>query len=218
MKILPQGESSTLIYEDDEQKALNLATALRQTNKFIDVVQSYKSIAVYHNPNEQVVGLIQSVVTDNIKIDSKKHTIPVCYDRSLDFERIAQFSKLPKDEVIEIHTSIEFKVYAIGFCPGFPFLGYLPEKLNIPRLESPRMKLPAGSVGITGNQTGIYTMERPGGWNIIGQTPIELVNVQDEYFPIKVGDTVKFVSISLREFFFLRFKRKRRLTTSCFFL
>jgi inhibitor of KinA len=99
-------------------------------------------------------------------------------------------------------------VYAIGFCPGFPYLGYLPEPLvGVPRLASPRLKVEAGSVGLTGRQTGIYTEERPGGWNIVGRTPLELVNVADGYFPLETGDQIEFRPIGHSEYERLRGKR-----------
>ena len=101
----------------------------------------------------------------------------------------------------DLIVSLVYTVYAIGFCPGFPYLGYLPEKLTgVPRLESPRLKVEAGSGGLTGRQTGIYTEMRPGGWNIVGRTPLELVNVADGYFPIRTGDRVQFEPIDERRF------------------
>src|SRR5206468_7095395 len=94
-----------------------------------------------------------------------------------------------------------YVVYAIGFCPGFPYLGYLPKELaGVPRLTSPRLTVEAGSVGLTGRQTGIYTEARPGGWNIVGRTPLELVNVKDGYFPPRTGDEVVFERIDETEF------------------
>ncbi len=101
-------------------------------------------------------------------------------------------------------------MYAIGFCPGFPYLGYLAQALSgVPRLDQPRPKVDAGSVGITGRQTGIYTEARPGGWNIIGRTPLELVNVADSYFPLKAGDRVRFRRIDALEFEQFRGQRLR---------
>jgi inhibitor of KinA len=115
---------------------------------------------------------------------------------------------LPADEIIRLHSETEYTVYAIGFCPGFPYLGYLPPALcGVPRLDSPRKQLEAGSVGLTGRQTGIYTEPRPGGWNIIGRTPLELVNVADGYFPLRTGDKVKFTRIDEKEFDRLKGKR-----------
>jgi inhibitor of KinA len=95
-----------------------------------------------------------------------------------------------------LHTEAEYTVYAIGFCPGFPYLGYLPATLSgVPRLPGPRLRVEAGSVGLTGRQTGIYTMVRPGGWNLIGLTPLQLVDVADNYFPLRTGDRVRFERI-----------------------
>src|SRR5205807_4427751 len=92
-------------------------------------------------------------------------------------------------------------VYAIGFCPGFPYLGYLPASLSdVPRLPVPRLRVEAGSVGLTGRQTGIYTEARPGGWNLIGRTPLQLVDVADGYFPLRTGDRVRFTRIDEAEF------------------
>src|SRR5436305_14219057 len=105
------------------------------------------------------------------------------------------------DEVIRLHSETVYSVYAIGFCPGFPYLGYLPERLcGVPRLESPRLRVKAGSVGLTGRQTGIYPEPRPGGWNLVGRTPLVLVDVADGYFPLRTGDRVRFTRIDAAEY------------------
>jgi inhibitor of KinA len=119
----------------------------------------------------------------------------------LDLERVVTHTGLPADRVIEEHTNAVYSVFAIGFCPGFPYLGYLPPALEgVPRLPSPRMRVAPGSVGLTARQTGVYPLARPGGWNLIGRTPLELVNVEDEYFPLRVGDRVQFRRIDDAEF------------------
>jgi inhibitor of KinA len=129
------------------------------------------------------------------------HQIPCCYELQLDLKRVAEQTGLSAGEVIRLHTETVYTVYAIGFCPGFPYLGYLPPALcEVPRLESPRTRLAAGSVGLTGRQTGIYTEARPGGWNIVGRTPLELVHVADGYFPLRTGDRVQFQRIDKAEF------------------
>src|SRR5207253_10458487 len=98
--------------------------------------------------------------------------------------------------------------YAIGFCPGFPYLGYLvPQLSGVPRLPAPRLRVEVGSVGLTGRQTGIYTEPRPGGWNLLGRTPLELVHVADGYFPLRTGHRVRFEAIDLPEFDRLAGKR-----------
>jgi len=140
--------------------------------------------------------------------ENRRHHIPCCYELQLDLPRVAQHVGLPTDEIIRLHFETEYTVYAIGFCPGFPYLGYLPSALcGVPRLDSPRKQLEAGSVGLTGRQTGIYTEPRPGGWNILGRTPLELVNVADGYFPLLTGDKIKFTRIDEKEFDRLKGKR-----------
>src|SRR5262249_61251253 len=109
------------------------------------------------------------------------------------------------------HPATTYRVYAIGFCPGFPYLGYLADEIaNVPRLASPRLSVPAGSVGLTGRQTGIYTEARPGGWNILGQTPLELVNVADSYFPLRTGDRLRFEAIGTTEYERLKGQRLKQ--------
>ncbi len=144
----------------------------------------------------------------NARSQIRRHTIPCCYERGIDFDRIQRATHLSQAEIVALHAAQVYTVYAIGFCPGFPYLGYLPDALaNVPRLDSPRLKVEAGSVGLTGRQTGIYTEVRPGGWNIVGQTPLTLVDVADGYFPLRTGDEVQFDPISPTEFERLRGSR-----------
>ena len=129
--------------------------------------------------------------------------IPVCYDPTFGFDlrELSVFHQLKKEEIIEIHSSPVYTVYMIGFIPGFPYLGGLSEKLTSPRKQNPRPAIPAGSVGIAGQQTGIYPLKTPGGWQIIGRTPLKLFNVnRQQPSLLKAGDTLKFEQISLREF------------------
>src|SRR4029077_17434779 len=105
------------------------------------------------------------------------------------------------DEVIRLHGETVYTVYAIGFCPGFPYLGYLPAPLcGGARLAAPRLRVEGGSVGLTGRQTGIYPEPRPGGWNLIGRTPLVLVDVAGGYFPLRTCDRVQFVPIDATAF------------------
>src|SRR5439155_15784832 len=133
--------------------------------------------------------------------EGRLHSIPCCYEYQLDLARVAESTGLAADEVIRLHAGTVYTVCAIGFCPGFPYLGYLPDALcGVPRLETPRLRVEAGSVGLTGRQTGIYPLPRPGGWNLVGRTPLELVSVADNYFPLRAGDRVCFQRIDDREF------------------
>ena len=138
----------------------------------------------------------------NFSQNSKKWTIPVCYDFEMDLENMSKTLKISKSEIINIHSSTDFFVYMIGFIPGHPFMGDLKSKLFLNRLKTPRVKIPPGSVGIVEKFCNIYPYESPGGWNIIGRTPIKLFNKQNETSPclLSPGDTVKFKSISKEEF------------------
>ena len=127
------------------------------------------------------------------------YKIPVCYEASFapDLEAVCTQLKLSPEALISKHSKATYTVYGIGFLPGFMYLGGLDSKLEIPRKSSPRMKVPAGSVGLAAKQTGVYPCESPGGWQLIGQTPIPLFNpLQDPPFFAEVGDKIQFVPIS----------------------
>lgn len=129
--------------------------------------------------------------------------IPVCYDTKygLDLEEMALYHQTTISEIIAQHTATLYTVYMVGFLPGFPYLGILPESLATPRKKQPRLKIPAGAVAIGGNQTGIYPIESPGGWNIIGQTPLKIIDYErTNPFLLQPGNQVKFIPINDEEF------------------
>jgi KipI family sensor histidine kinase inhibitor len=135
------------------------------------------------------------------------HTIPVCYGSEYgpDLEDVAAFAKISVVEAIRLHASVLYRVYMLGFSPGFPYLGVVPGPLALPRLATPRTTVPAGSVGIAGSQTGIYPTSTPGGWRIIGRTPIQLYRpCNSTPFLLSPGDMVRFESIGPHEFERLR--------------
>lgn len=209
LSFVPLGDQAVLVQAAEERDALAFAAAVRRQgfSWTEDVVQAYTSVAVFYRADaidyfrakERLAALERQDEFD--PATSNLHLVPCCYELGLDFDRITQHTGLTREQVIATHSATVYTVYAIGFCPGFPYLGYLPENLaGVPRLESPRVKVEAGSVGLTGRQTGIYTEARPGGWNIVGRTPLELVNVADEYFPIRTGDRVQFRRINEGEF------------------
>lgn len=127
--------------------------------------------------------------------------IPVCYGGAYgeDLPFVAQHAGLLEQEVIALHSARPYRIYMLGFLPGFPYLGGLDERLFTPRLASPRTRIPAGSVGIGGQQTGIYPMESPGGWQLIGRTPLRLF-VPGRPLPYAAGDLIRFVPIGPEEF------------------
>jgi inhibitor of KinA len=129
--------------------------------------------------------------------------IPVCYDKSLapDLEFVANHAGLAINDVVQLHASVEYLVYFIGFTPGFPYLGELLDGLATPRLATPRLHVPGGSVAIGGKQTGIYSLPSPGGWRIIGRTPLKLFRPRETSTTLlEIGDHVTFRPISLQEF------------------
>ena len=138
------------------------------------------------------------------KITNKNLEIPVCCDTSfsLDIKRLEKKLSLDKDEILENFFNQEFFCYMTGFIAGMPFLGDLDEKMRAQRLETPRVKVPKGSIGMTEQFANIYTFESPGGWNIIGNTPLEVFDSSKEKEPnlINPGDTIKFKQISLEEY------------------
>lgn len=132
-------------------------------------------------------------------VEARQLEIPVCYGEVYgpDLETVAQHTGLAPEEVIRLHTTPEYLVYMIGFAPGFPYLGGLDERLRTPRKDTPRLKIPAGAVGIAGAQTGIYPLETPGGWQLIGRTPLQLFRPDAEPPSLlQAGDRIRFVSIS----------------------
>ncbi len=209
MRLELLGDQAVMAYCDSEQDAALLAAQVRRENPAwcIDVVQAYFSVAVYYDIATVECVFVADWLTcvhrddDTSLGQGRLHVIPCCYELGLDLERIQQHTSLTREAVVELHVAMVYTVYAIGFCPGFPYLGYLPKELaGVPRLDSPRLRVDTGSVGLTGRQTGIYTQERPGGWNIVGRTPLELVDVEDGYFPLRTGDRVQFRRIDEKDY------------------
>lgn len=209
--LLPLGDQAVLAYCADESAALRFAAAARRDDPpwLVDVVQAYASVAVFYDLdrcNYQTAADHLRRLADRAEhfpeaIESRLHVIPCCYEYGPDLTRVAEQTGLAADDVIRLHAATEYVVYAIGFCPGFPYLGYLPPELcGVPRLPAPRLSVEAGSVGLTGRQTGIYTLPRPGGWNLVGRTPLVLVDVADGYFPLCTGDRVRFTRIDEAEY------------------
>jgi inhibitor of KinA len=205
----PLGDQAALARFADETAALRWAAAVRRLGAawLVDVVQAYTSVAVYFDLDRttfsQVCQALPSLSHEAAALveTPRVHHIPCCYALQMDLARVAGHTGLAAEEVIALHTGQEYTIYAIGFCPGFPYLGYLPGRLcGVPRLAAPRLRVPAGSVGLTGRQTGVYTLERPGGWNLVGRTPLRLVDVAAGYFPLRTGDRVRFVAIDEAEF------------------
>ncbi len=207
----PLGDQAALASCRDERAALRLDAAVRRLAPpwLIDVVQAYTTVAVYFDLDRvhftdvavELRRLEPSPDAGDDPDSGRRHVLPCCYEMQLDLERVARQVGLAPAEVVRLHAAAEYTVFAVGFSPGFPYLGYLPNPLcGVPRLETPRVRVEAGSVGMTGRQTGVYPEARPGGWNIIGRTPLQLVDVADGYFPLRTGDRVRFEPVGEAEF------------------
>jgi inhibitor of KinA len=208
--VQPLGDAAAMASCPDEVTAVRLAAAMRRAAPpwLIDVVGAYSTVAVFFDPDQtrfadvaEFLRVLSEQPPTPGEDVGRLHLVPCCYALQQDLERVARHCGLPAAEVIRLHSGVEYTVYAVGFSPGFPYLGYLPDELcGVPRRETPRVRVPAGSVGLTGRQTGIYPQERPGGWNLIGRTPFQLVDVADGYFPLRVGDRVQFTAIEEVEY------------------
>ena len=198
----PLGDQAALAECRDELDALRLNAAVRRAAPpwLVDVVQAYTTVAVHFDLERIVYADVAAMLGDLVPIEDaalgRRHVLPCCYDLQRDLDRVARHVGLSPEEVVRLHSGAEYTIYAIGFSPGFPYLGYLPDPLcGVPRLETPRVRVEPGSIGLTGRQTGVYPEARPGGWNLIGRTPLQLVDVADGYFPLRTGDQVRFKPI-----------------------
>jgi inhibitor of KinA len=203
----PLGDQAILLSCRDEATAQQIAAALREQawEGVTDVVLAYHSVALHLDPSvrtvSQVLPLFNRLKLGKTKSEPRLHMIPCCYEMGEDLEAAASHLKLSVDRVITLHTQSTFTVFAIGFSPGFPYLGWIPKPLQgIPRRAEPRKRVPAGSVAIVGKQSCIYPQPTPGGWALIGRTPLELVNLKDGYFPLQAGDRVQFERVDESEY------------------
>lgn len=206
-------EFGDIIDEEINRKVINLMKNIEESNlieSIYEMIPTYRSLMINYNPLKITFNnLINSVkeIESNLKISDKGEKkvvkIPVLYgeDFGPDIETVAKHNDLTIEEVIKIHSEEEYLVYMLGFTPGFTYLGGMNKKLETPRLSNPRVKIPAGSVGIAGKQTGVYPIDSPGGWQLIGRTPIKLYDPKRENpILLSAGDYVKFFSITKGEF------------------
>jgi inhibitor of KinA len=207
LQVEPLGDQAVLVTLPAEEAVPRFVAALRGQPPawLVDVVPAYMTVAIFFDPDRTdaagAAAELARLPWPDAAPAGRLHRIPCCYERQLDLDRVAARVGLDREAVIALHAGSVYVVYAIGFCPGFPYLGYLPPALcGVPRLDQPRVQVPAGSVGLTGRQTGIYPLPRPGGWNLIGRTPLELVDLADGYFPLRPGDRVQFVPIDEAEY------------------
>lgn len=218
VRFLPAGDAALTVEFGNRialslnRKVRALAAALEKAALagIVEVVPTYRSLTIYYDPlslsltdlRNSVEGLLDRL--EDISLPAPRVvTIPTVYGGEFgpDLPSVAQHCGLTEEQVIRLHTRPTYHVYMLGFTAGYPYLGGMPKRLTTPRLPSPRLRVPAGSVGIGGNQTGVYSVESPGGWRLIGRTPLTLFDPKWEIpVLIRPGDQVQFVRIPPDEY------------------
>jgi inhibitor of KinA len=172
----------------------------------VELVPTFRSLMVHYDPlrltQQALKGRLAPMLQglEAAEQAGRRWRIPTCYDESvgLDLAEVAQRTGLTVPQVVERHSATTYHVYMVGFLPGFPYLGGLPKELELPRRENPRLKVPRGSIAIAMAMTGVYTLESPGGWHILGRTPVPLWDLaRDPPAPLAAGDKVMFQPIPL---------------------
>jgi KipI family sensor histidine kinase inhibitor len=203
----PLGDRAFLARFPTESEARRWAASVRSQNwpGVIDVVLAYGTAAVFADParldlNELAARLVAVVPQPDEASSGTLVTLPVLYDGE-DLPEAARQLGLEVAQVVAQHSGQDYDVFAVGFQPGFPYAGYLPPSLSgLPRRKVPRVRVPAGSVAIAGRQTGVYPSESPGGWHLLGRTPLRIVDVERGRFPIRAGNRLRFMPIEEAEF------------------
>ena len=217
LKFRTMGDRSLLVELGDEispsvnQRVQELFTAMdmHPVDGVRELVPSYRSLLVIYDPLNISPADLKHTIRDTYhNLDQAKLPeprtidIPIVYggEQGPDLESVAQYHHITPQEVIDYHTRPTYRVYMIGFTPGYPYLGEVPDAISTPRRETPRILVPQGSVGIAQKQTGIYSVDSPGGWQIIGWTPVNLFDPQAQPPSLlMMGDRVRFQAISAQE-------------------
>ena len=218
IRILTEGDSSVLvefgkeISPDINRKISATVKMMREQHieGVVDVIPAFCSLLVNYDPRvisfeelrDRLEGIVKLDVADGA---GKKRVfeIPVCYggEYGPDLQNIAEHAGLSPEEVVEIHSSRDYLIYMLGFLPGFCYLGGLDERIHTPRLANPRIRINAGSVGIGGSQTGIYPLDSPGGWQLMGMTPVKTYDPErKEPILVQAGDYIRFVPVDEEEY------------------
>jgi inhibitor of KinA len=219
VRILAQGEQGIVVELAEtidpavnaRVHALARAVSSRLGSEVLEVVPAYRSLLVIHDPlrvpRARLVRRIERLAADVAEAPApgmrRVLRLPVCYGGELgpDLADVARHAGLPPDEVIALHAEPVYRVYMLGFTPGFPYLGGMSPRISCPRLPTPRTRIPPGSVAIGGAQTGVYPVESPGGWRLVGRTPARLFDPGSRApFLLAAGDGLRFAPVS-REIF-----------------
>ena len=211
--LLPCGDQALVVEfgdaidSDINRRVHDLAYAIEAAGVrgVYDLVPTYRSLLVYYNPMRtswpELEDSLRSMLAgtgDRVTSTPRVVLLPTLYggEHGPDLEFVAVNAGLTIDEVVKLHSGTDYLVYMMGFSPGFPYLGGLAERLATPRLESPRLEIPAGSVGIAESQTGVYPVASPGGWRLIGRTPLRLFDeTAEQPALLRAGDYIRFVPL-----------------------
>jgi inhibitor of KinA len=217
-RVVPAGDSALIVeFEERIDPAVNdrvIAVAEAIQSAAIagvrDVVPTYRSVAVYFDPlRTDYVRLLVHLHEHSRHPPAAREAvrpplrIPVCYEGELgpDLSTVARFGQMSEAEVIQIHAGTIYRVFMVGFVPGFAYMGVVDARIAAPRHATPRVRVPSGSVGIAGVQTGIYPAQTPGGWQLIGRTPVKPFDAtRPEPFLLKAGDAVEFYAIDRADY------------------
>ncbi len=216
-RFLPSGDTALVVEFGDRidrlssTRVLNLRALVHAAKLpgLVETIPTFRSLLVRYDPlttdSASLVSAIERLLDSGgaETIQAKLWRIPACYARSHapDLEDVAQRTGLSRDEVVRLHSSTRFQIYMIGFVPGFPYMGDLPEPLVLPRRNDPRVRVPPGSIAIATSLTSIYPLESPGGWHLIGATPVRLFDLRwSRPALLSPGDVVEFEPIAAREF------------------
>lgn len=217
VRFLPAGDVAIVVEFGDHidrvlsERVLRLSALVRAAELpgVVETLPTFRSLMVHYDPlvtdSESLVAAIERLLdrSPGEPRQSKLWRIPACYamTHAADLANVAQRTGLTTEDVIRLHSSTRFQIYMIGFSPGFPYMGELPEPLALPRQADPRLRVPAGSIAIAANMTAIYPVESPGGWHLIGATPVRLFDLR---WPrpalLNAGDAVQFEPVAVREF------------------
>ena len=213
-------EFENKISEEVNERVRAMQLALNEVSPagIKEVIPAYRSLLILYEPlkrdTENLIEQLGEIESNIDQFDLKEPRtikIPTVYggEYGPDLEYVAEYNGLKKEEIIDIHNDSKYLVYMLGFTPGFAYLGGMSEKIATPRLDNPREKIPRGSVGIAGSQTGIYPIDSPGGWRLIGRTQLDLFDpYRDEPFLVKVGDYLEFEEVTEKEYKKIREKVK----------
>ena len=211
--LLPCGDQALIVEFGDaidpgiNRRVHDLAHAIESAGVtgVYDLVPTYRSLLVYYNPIRtswpEIEDSIRSLVSDTgdcVASTPRVVLLPTLYggEYGPDLDFVAENAGMTPDEAVDLHSGTDYLVYMMGFSPGFPYLGGLDERLATSRLESPRLEIPAGSVGIAESQTGVYPVASPGGWQLIGRTPLRLFDETAERPAVlQAGDYIRFVPL-----------------------